>query len=97
MQVEKLYDIAVSAINVLYNLHASVNSNYGLGSSTGTMSGSGGMSHPASSLSHAPGVTASPRFALADDYLLLMSSFRGGNHPYLEKFKAFLNSLGGEV
>lgn len=31
--------------------------------------------------------------SLAEDYLLLMSSFRGGNHPYLEKFQAHLQSL----
>ncbi|KAJ5570323.1 uncharacterized protein N7459_009753 [Penicillium hispanicum] len=30
---------------------------------------------------------------MADDFLLLLSSFRGGNHPFLEKYKAHLHSL----
>lgn len=30
---------------------------------------------------------------LAEDYLLLLSSFRGGNHPFLEKYKAQLRAL----
>jgi hypothetical protein len=30
---------------------------------------------------------------LAEDFLLLLNSFRGGNHPFLEKYKAHLHSL----
>lgn len=30
---------------------------------------------------------------LAEDYILLLSSFRGGNHPFLEKYKTHLRSL----
>lgn len=30
---------------------------------------------------------------LAEDYILFFSSFRGGNHPFLEKFKAHLRLL----
>jgi hypothetical protein len=31
--------------------------------------------------------------SLAEDFLLLFRSFRGGNHPYLEKYQAHLRSL----
>lgn len=31
--------------------------------------------------------------SLAEDYLLLLNSFRGGNHPFLEKYKTHLRSL----
>lgn len=39
-----------------------------------------------------PGTTSTPQ-SLAEDFLLLMRSFRGGNHPYLEKYQAHLHSL----
>lgn len=35
--------------------------------------------------------TTTPQ-TLADDFLLLLSSFRGGNHPFLEKYKAHLHA-----
>lgn len=31
--------------------------------------------------------------SLAEDFLLLLTNFRGGNHPYLEKYKAHLRAL----
>ena len=40
----------------------------------------------------APGTSSTPQ-SLAEDFLLLMTSFRGGNHPYLEKYRAHLRSL----
>ncbi|KAJ5628399.1 Transcription factorfungi [Penicillium lividum] len=36
--------------------------------------------------------TTTPQ-SLAEDFLLLMRSFRGGNHPFLEKYQAHLHSL----
>ncbi|KAJ5139076.1 uncharacterized protein N7515_003924 [Penicillium bovifimosum] len=36
--------------------------------------------------------TSTPQ-SLAEDFLLLMTSFRGGNHPYLEKYRDHLRSL----
>ncbi|KAJ5352328.1 hypothetical protein N7452_001302 [Penicillium brevicompactum] len=41
---------------------------------------------------NSPGTTSTPH-SLAEDFLLLMTSFRGGNHPYLEKYRAHLRSL----
>lgn len=40
-----------------------------------------------------PTTTTSTAQSLAEDFLLLMTSFRGGNHPYLEKYRAHLRSL----
>ncbi|KAJ5985111.1 hypothetical protein N7499_008611 [Penicillium canescens] len=40
----------------------------------------------------APATSSTPQ-SLAEDFLLLMTSFRGGNHPYLEKYRAHLRSL----
>jgi hypothetical protein len=40
----------------------------------------------------APSTSSTPQ-SLAEDFLLLMTSFRGGNHPYLEKYRAHLRSL----
>lgn len=31
--------------------------------------------------------------SLAEDFLLIMTSFRGGNHPFLEKYQDHLRSL----
>lgn len=31
--------------------------------------------------------------SLVEDFMLLMNTLRGGNHPFLEKFKAYLASL----
>lgn len=39
------------------------------------------------------GITHTTPQGLAEDYLLLLSSFRGGNHPFLEKYKAQLRAL----
>ncbi|KAJ5972690.1 uncharacterized protein N7479_002608 [Penicillium vulpinum] len=75
---EKLYDIAICATNVLCN----TSSAYG-----------GSMNMPANFTERIPSsATATPQ-SLAEDFLLLMTSFRGGNHPYLEKYRAHLRSL----
>ncbi|EPS26104.1 hypothetical protein PDE_01040 [Penicillium oxalicum 114-2] len=36
--------------------------------------------------------TSTPQ-TMAEDFLLLLTSFRGGNHPFVEKFKAHLRAL----
>ncbi|KAJ5675923.1 hypothetical protein N7462_008820 [Penicillium macrosclerotiorum] len=47
---------------------------------------------PLGSFSESMSTTSTPQ-SLADDFMLLFSSFRGGNHPFLEKYKAHLRSL----
>lgn len=75
-QTEKLYDIAVSATDILCN----INPPYG----TGMV--------PLGNFTDSIPTTSNPQ-SLADDFLLLLNSFRGGNHPFLEKYKAHLHSL----
>lgn len=75
---EKLYDIAVSATDILCN----INPPYGTGMAP---LGNGNFTDSIPT-------TSNPQ-TLADDFLLLLSSFRGGNHPFLEKYKAHLHSL----
>jgi hypothetical protein len=75
-QTEKLYDIAVSATNILCN----INPPYGTGMA------------PLGSFTDSLPTSSTPQ-TLAEDFLLLLSSFRGGNHPFLEKYKAHLHSL----
>lgn len=36
--------------------------------------------------------TSTPQ-AMAEDFLLLLNAFRGGNHPFVEKYKAHLRGL----
>ncbi|KAJ5902466.1 hypothetical protein N7495_002994 [Penicillium taxi] len=73
---EKLYDIAINAINILYNISPP----YGTGiTPLGSFSGS-----------------ITPNFnpqSLIEDFMLLMNSFRGGKHPFLQKYKDHLRSL----
>ncbi|GMF76047.1 unnamed protein product [Aspergillus oryzae] len=40
---------------------------------------------------HSGATTTLPQ-SLAEDFLLLLNSLRGGNHPYLERYKAFLSA-----
>ncbi|KAJ5246909.1 hypothetical protein N7468_001892 [Penicillium chermesinum] len=47
---------------------------------------------PLGNFTEALSSTSTPQ-AMAEDFLLLMSSFRGGSHPFLEKYKAHLRSL----
>ncbi|KAJ5397300.1 hypothetical protein N7509_005413 [Penicillium cosmopolitanum] len=73
---EKLYDIAVSATDILCN----INPPYGTGMA------------PLGNFTDSIPTTSNPQ-TLAEDFLLLLHSFRGGNHPFLEKYKAHLQSL----
>ncbi|KAJ5173944.1 uncharacterized protein N7500_001875 [Penicillium coprophilum] len=75
---EKLYDIAICATNILYN----TNSPYG-----------GPLNMPVNFSERLPPTSTCTPQSLAEDFLLLMTSFRGGNHPYLEKYRAHLRSL----
>ncbi|KAK4869687.1 hypothetical protein LT330_006069 [Penicillium expansum] len=75
---EKLYDIAICATNILCNTSPS----YGVG-----------LNMPVNFTERIPSTTTSTPQSLAEDFLLLMTSFRGGNHPYLEKYRAHLRSL----
>ncbi|CDM37613.1 transcriptional regulator family: Fungal Specific TF [Penicillium roqueforti] len=75
---EKLYDIAICATNILCN----TNPSYGIG-----------LNMPVNFPEIIPTTTTSTAQSLAEDFLLLMTSFRGGNHPYLEKYRAHLRSL----
>lgn len=85
--VEKLFDIATSAINIFSTIDPSLGANFPLTSSNG-------------SLAQAPSTTATTATVnpvslsqgLAADYLLLLSSLRGGNHPFLERFKEYLGT-----
>ncbi|KAL4820542.1 hypothetical protein BDW67DRAFT_172738 [Aspergillus spinulosporus] len=64
MQIEKLYNIATSAVMTAHNPVTS----------------------PAGTIQ-----------VLANNYLKLLRTLRGGNHPYLEQYKAHLLALGWEV
>ncbi|CAI7629264.1 unnamed protein product [Penicillium glandicola] len=75
---EKLYDIAICATNILCNASPS----YGAP-----------LNMPVNFTERIPPTTTSTPQSLAEDFLLLMTSFRGGNHPYLEKYRAHLRSL----
>ncbi|KAJ5449603.1 uncharacterized protein N7458_006052 [Penicillium daleae] len=73
---EKLYDIAVSATDILCN----INPPFGTGIT------------PLGNFSETLPTTSTPQ-AMAEDFLLLLSSFRGGNHPFVEKYRAHLRAL----
>ncbi|KAJ5375371.1 hypothetical protein N7517_007377 [Penicillium concentricum] len=75
---EKLYDIAICATNILCN----TSSPYG-----------GPMNMPVNFTERLPPTSTCTPQSLAEDFLLLMTSFRGGNHPYLEKYRTHLRSL----
>jgi hypothetical protein len=47
---------------------------------------------PLGNFSETASATSTPQ-SLAEDFVLLLSSFRGGNHPFLEKYKTHLRSL----
>jgi hypothetical protein len=47
---------------------------------------------PLGNFSDTLATTSTPQ-AMAEDFLLLMNAFRGGNHPFLEKYKAHLRGL----
>ncbi|KAJ5092273.1 hypothetical protein NUU61_007143 [Penicillium alfredii] len=80
---EKLYDIASCATDVLCNTNPPYGSAINMPGTT--MTPSGNFPEPISA-------TPTPQ-GMAEDFLLLLTSFRGGNHPYLEKYKANLRSL----
>ncbi|KAK9849435.1 hypothetical protein MYU51_014363 [Penicillium brevicompactum] len=75
---EKLYDIAICATNILCNTSPPLG---------------GTLNMPVNYNETIPPGTTSTPHSLAEDFLLLMTSFRGGNHPYLEKYQAHLRSL----
>ncbi|KAK1149930.1 hypothetical protein N8T08_003486 [Aspergillus melleus] len=90
--VEKLYDIAISAIGVSPNARSPGGDGFVLGPAVENASGSG-----VSSTNLTGSISQSPRAAplshsLAEDFLLLLGSLRGGNHPFLEKYKTFLGT-----
>lgn len=92
-QVEKLYDIAISAISVSSNARLPGGRRLVLDPTEENLSNPGvtptNVTGPISQSAHAAPLSQS----LADDFLLLLNSLRGGNHPFLEKYKTFLNSL----
>jgi hypothetical protein len=45
----------------------------------------------------APAAAAALPVTLVDDFLHVLNSLRGGNHPFLEKYKAFVSTLRGSV
>ncbi|RHZ47659.1 CeGAL family transcription factor [Aspergillus thermomutatus] len=91
--VEKLYDIAVSAIGVSSNVRQPLGE-HSTASAASSMAGPGVL--PSGSLAGvmSPNTATVPSTqSLAEDFMLLMNTLRGGNHPFLEKFKAYLSSL----
>ncbi|KAF4162145.1 hypothetical protein CNMCM6936_002549 [Aspergillus lentulus] len=92
-QVEKLYDIAVSAIGISSNVRQPLGE-HSPASVAGSMAGPGVL--PPGSLVGAMSpntATVHSTQSLAEDFMLLLNTLRGGNHPFLEKFKAYLSSL----
>ncbi|KAE8388852.1 hypothetical protein BDV23DRAFT_158212 [Aspergillus alliaceus] len=90
--VEKLYDIAVSAISVSSNVQLSLGNGFPLAPPPTQTVPKSGVSTPSFSGPIHPGAAATLPQSLAEDFLLLLNSLRGGNHPYLERYKAFLNA-----
>jgi len=92
-QVEKLYDIATSAINIASNGASFSNAPDGNPTeapAAGDMFFSAPLP-PQTSPAPAPG-TASIQ-PIAQGFLKLLTALRGGNHPYLERYKAHLHSI----
>ncbi|KAG2417229.1 hypothetical protein HFD88_008448 [Aspergillus terreus] len=93
---EKVYDIAVSAISVASNAQLSLGNGFPVSPMAGPIS-------PATSSSADPTQSMTPAAAavlpvtLVDDFLHVLNSLRGGNHPFLEKYKAFVSTLRGSV
>ncbi|RHZ67455.1 hypothetical protein CDV55_105889 [Aspergillus turcosus] len=91
--VEKLYDIAVSAIGISSNVRQPLGEQ-STASAAGSMAGPGVL--PSGSLVGVMSpntATVLSTQSLVEDFMLLMNTLRGGNHPFLEKFKAYLASL----
>jgi len=91
--VEKLYDIAMSVFIATSYDKAAFGNSPGLLHSPPTMLPAGlaprsTLRSPFSCSIHDPSVRH-----VAKDFLKLLGTLRGGNHPYLEKYKARLNSL----
>ncbi|KAE8323277.1 hypothetical protein BDV39DRAFT_217957 [Aspergillus sergii] len=90
--VEKLYDIAVSAISVSSNVQLSLGNGFTLIPPVTESIQKSSVSPPSFPGSmHSGAATTLPQ-SLAEDFLLLLNSLRGGNHPYLERYKAFLSA-----
>ncbi|KAF9892173.1 hypothetical protein FE257_002579 [Aspergillus nanangensis] len=92
--VEKLYDIAISAISVASNTRIPLGNGFAISPAADTASStapspSGDFNGP---MSFASRDMIRPQ-TLADDFLHLLNSLRGGKHPFLEKYKTFLNTL----
>ncbi|KAH1495513.1 hypothetical protein KXX65_001076 [Aspergillus fumigatus] len=91
--VEKLYDIAVSAIGISANVRQPLGE-HSTASVAGSMAGPG-VAPPGSLVGAMSPNTAAVHStqSLAEDFMLLLNTLRGGNHPFMEKFKAYLSSL----
>jgi hypothetical protein len=84
VKIEKLYDISTTASSFLYEPISS------------------GTTIPTNRIAmhnnevQQPGLAAtlSSSQKLGDKYLKVFSALRGGNHPFLEKYKAHYNSMG---
>ncbi|KKK13290.1 hypothetical protein ARAM_003121 [Aspergillus rambellii] len=88
--VEKLYDIAVSAICVLFNVQVPPSDDNDLGAPDSTVSD--GVTPPQGLTPPITQTSSTPRLShpLAENFLFVLSNLRGGRHPFLPKFKAFL-------
>ncbi|PWY78600.1 C6 transcription factor [Aspergillus eucalypticola CBS 122712] len=82
---EKLYDIAVGAISVLFNVQMPLAKGTTLASPARTM--------PSPQIPMAGSQLVSK--TLTEDFLLLLNSLRGGNHPFMERYRTLLSSLDG--
>ena len=80
-QIEKLYDIATSAIGTSDN-GGVFNSEFSPSFMYQTIVGAGTTSLDTRSMQ-----------TLADKFLKLLQTLRGGNHPYLEEYKKRISSL----
>ncbi|PKX95794.1 CeGAL family transcription factor [Aspergillus novofumigatus IBT 16806] len=91
--VEKLYDIAVSAIGISSNVRQPLGE-HSPASVAGSMAGPGVLPPGGLVGAMSPNTaTVHSTQSLAEDFMLLLNTLRGGNHPFLEKFKAYLSSL----
>ncbi|KAL4898489.1 hypothetical protein BDV59DRAFT_5588 [Aspergillus ambiguus] len=90
--VEKVYDIAISAISVAFNTELSLGNGFPVSPMTSAMAPATPSSTDPQSMTPAT-ATAHLPVSLVDDFLHLLNSLRGGNHPFLEKYKAFVSTL----
>ncbi|PWY71528.1 C6 transcription factor [Aspergillus sclerotioniger CBS 115572] len=81
--VEKLYDIAVGAISVLFNVQMPLAKGITVASPARTMPNAQVPTADSQALSK----------TLTEDFMLLLNSLRGGNHPFMEKYRTLLGSL----